>query len=436
MSNEEINNKLRQLYEVEEKSIQEAADAVGIDRSNASRRLDKMGVKKRKECKKYKIDLPLKEVRDLYEKEGMNPNQIAEKYNVSDWLVRERLKDMGIYVETPKLDLKDEDIRYYYLEEELSVPEVAEKLNAKLATVYYRIQKMGILKDQFQNAREIDDEELKSLKLDKGWSCRKIAQYYGCCPNTVTRRLQKLGISTKAKSLEEKYDIQKIKRLKNEGYDVRMIGHKLEMDYRTVEKCLELNVSLDQRPIKSSNYQREHRCEILSQKNDLPLEYIENFDDLNKFAFTLKKIKSATKKRKEYDYSVTGEELMILITHFYFDETFNQQYELYLETGNNLDAPSIDHIIPLAEYKKLNLDGNPNDISNLRCISWFENRVKSDLDLEDYLDAVERYYGFEARQRAEEKFNHTTNPVNSKYCLPNEADVLLDDFAEDDWIFF
>lgn len=66
------------------------------------------------------------------------------------------------------------------------------------------------------------------------------------------------------------------------------------------------------------------------------------------------------------------------IEKFYYDSQFNVIYNKWIE--NDKDKwlmPSIDHINPKA-------NGGNFDLGNLRFISWFENRAKADMSLDEW----------------------------------------------------
>lgn len=66
------------------------------------------------------------------------------------------------------------------------------------------------------------------------------------------------------------------------------------------------------------------------------------------------------------------------LDRFYFDEAFNAIFDLWLASGKDKwHYPSIDHIDPKS-------NGGGFEISNIRFITWFENRAKADMTLEDW----------------------------------------------------
>ena len=66
---------------------------------------------------------------------------------------------------------------------------------------------------------------------------------------------------------------------------------------------------------------------------------------------------------------------------------FNHLYLKWKETNDIWIKPSLDHIIPKSKGGMLSID-------NLRFISWFENRAKCSIDINNWNDMKKRikYY--------------------------------------------
>jgi hypothetical protein len=76
------------------------------------------------------------------------------------------------------------------------------------------------------------------------------------------------------------------------------------------------------------------------------------------------------------------------INKFYYDEKFNIIYNKWIENNKNKWLmPSIDHINPLS-------NGGNFEIENLRFITWFENRAKADMALEEWENVKNNIYEY------------------------------------------
>lgn len=106
-------------------------------------------------------------------------------------------------------------------------------------------------------------------------------------------------------------------------------------------------------------------------------EYLESFDDFDKFLFIHKAIRSTVGiellskvQYKEY------------INYFYFDSQFNMIYNFWKKQERNNTfydwaKPSLDHIIPRSR-------GGRNEKENLHFLTVFENLAKRDMTLDEW----------------------------------------------------
>lgn len=99
---------------------------------------------------------------------------------------------------------------------------------------------------------------------------------------------------------------------------------------------------------------------------------IDEFTDIKKF----KIIRGWVCKRNLPE--LNEESFYSFIRHFYYNESFNTIYQLWIE--NKFDTrfkPSIDHKIPLSR-------GGTSDLQNLQVITWFENFSKRSMTEEEW----------------------------------------------------
>jgi hypothetical protein len=117
---------------------------------------------------------------------------------------------------------------------------------------------------------------------------------------------------------------------------------------------------------------------------DISYKWLLQFEDFEKLKILNKCI---TKRGNRYCFTKSG--YMIFIKHFYHDAQFNLVYSRWLKSDKEgIMRPSLDHIIPKSK-------GGKNKISNFQFLSWFENRVKNNMDLDEWNNVkknIKRYF--------------------------------------------
>ena len=106
-------------------------------------------------------------------------------------------------------------------------------------------------------------------------------------------------------------------------------------------------------------------------------EYLESFDDFDKFLFIHKAIRSTVGIEL-----LSKEQYKEYINYFYFDNQFNMIYDFWKKQEKNNTfydwaKPSLDHIIPWSR-------GGRNEKENLHFLTVFENLVKRDMTLDEW----------------------------------------------------
>lgn len=107
------------------------------------------------------------------------------------------------------------------------------------------------------------------------------------------------------------------------------------------------------------------------------LNYEISFDELVKFEdidkiILLNRLIAKTRDR------IDNSQYFNFLSKFYYDENFNRIYENWISSGKNTYLkPSIDHIVPISK-------GGTNDLYNLQILTWFENRCKNDMTMDDW----------------------------------------------------
>ena len=104
---------------------------------------------------------------------------------------------------------------------------------------------------------------------------------------------------------------------------------------------------------------------------DVELNWLTSFDDIEKLKFLNKVV---SRYRMHFD----TQKYTAFIENFYFDDQFNRVYKKWLLSGKNKwFMPSIDHIHPRSL-------GGDFELTNLRFITWLENRTKADMSFEEW----------------------------------------------------
>ena len=106
-------------------------------------------------------------------------------------------------------------------------------------------------------------------------------------------------------------------------------------------------------------------------------EYLESFDDFDKFLFIHKAIRSTVGIEL-----LSKDQYKKYINYFYFDSQFNMIYNFWKKQERNNTfydwaKPSLDHIIPRSR-------GGRNEKENLHFLTVFENLAKRDMTLDEW----------------------------------------------------
>ena len=201
-------------------------------------------------------------------------------------------------------------------------------------------------------------EEWKRLYVEERYSLHRIAKQFGTNDHFVRRRLIKMGVEinnsnrTRPPITEEQR--QKISAT-SKGRPGFWKGKKLP------KHTLYLNM-------------------LHHMQWKVDLEFLTQFDDVERLK-ALNRLLTRDRVSAHFDTA----KYMRFIEKFYFDKKFIRQLELYQDSGNKYDRPSLDHIIPLSR-------GGTWDLDNLQIISWFDNRAKCDMTQAEYEAMKKKYW--------------------------------------------
>lgn len=132
---------------------------------------------------------------------------------------------------------------------------------------------------------------------------------------------------------------------------------------------------------KSCGCDRKIKAFLASSKIGIDENFIQQFDDFEKFLFLHKQLTAASGKTAgQYQLKEYEEDIL----YFYYDNQFNQLYNFWKtqersKTFYDLAKPSLDHIIPKSK-------NGSNKKENLQFLTVFENLSKRDMTWEEWED--------------------------------------------------
>jgi len=204
---------LRRIYEKGRWPISRIANKFGCSRNTIVYWIKKYGIKRRTQSESMKlfvnkkgIEIPKKELIELYLKKGLNRNEIAERYSCSIVTVTKELKKHGISIRRSnwdKVEISKKRLEYLYKNKKLSTYHIAEMYNCCQCTIWKRLRKFNI---KARNTHSLyskipTKKELIDLYVKKGMSTWGIEKKYGYARSTVHRHLREHGlIKSRAKS--------------------------------------------------------------------------------------------------------------------------------------------------------------------------------------------------------------------------------------------
>jgi hypothetical protein len=201
----------------------------------------------------------------------------------------------------------------------------------------------------------LDPIEIKRLYVEERFSLRMIADRFESNHHMIRRILERQGVG-----------ISKHNRLRKEiSQDVH---DKMAENLKSRYASGELKIWCTGKKLTREHVLRSMQSKLMC---DVSIEWLQSFTNFEKLRF-LSRV--TTRHRKHF----ATEKYIAFIEHFYNDPKFNEIYDKWWENDcNKWLIPSIDHINPLSK-------GGSFDLDNLRFITWFENKAKGDMPLEEW----------------------------------------------------
>jgi predicted DNA-binding protein YlxM (UPF0122 family) len=192
------------------------------------------------------------------------------------------------------------------------------------------------------------------LYIDEKFSLRDIAKEFNTNHKKISKILRENGIVIKRSNK-------------------KIVISKEHRDKISI-KMKELYLSGKKEPF-GANPTKENLYKNMSYhlKYDVDLEWLMSFEDFEKLKFLNRSI-GRQRDCKGFDIKL----YMEYIEKFYYEENFNRLYNKWKRTNDNNMKPSLDHIIPKSKGCDL------KNLDNLRFLTWFENRAKTNIDEEEW----------------------------------------------------
>jgi len=132
---------------------------------------------------------------DLYERQKLSVNSIADMYGTTPTTVSTSLKLQGVEIRHKPTDESEQQKWLEMYEKGISVPAIAKSRGVDKSVIYRHLKKRGIVFERHPKKSITNrDLEWKRLYVNEHKSLADIAREYGVSPMTVSNHLQKLGV--------------------------------------------------------------------------------------------------------------------------------------------------------------------------------------------------------------------------------------------------
>ena len=333
-----------------------------------------------------------------------------------------------------------------------STQKIADELGENRYQVCALLHHIG-LKANDPSYDKISTEELiKEWESKKYWYGSHIAKKYGANSQAINKRLKELGYKTSL-SLVERYDVPRMIELYEQDHSTQEVAVEFNVTRSVIDRCFKAVGYKARSCYETTRMLREQgkldhivwfpdSSRYLKIQKGLkfsdgivPMEFIQQFDFdtlmlLNPLLPKNKAVKS--RYHSDYPYRIkTCQEYQELFLQLSSSDNFKKQMQIYKQFPDedkrlkSQHVPSLDHKQPLKTYPKDDYEEAWSK-ENLHIMSWFENRGKGDMNLEEYADCVGIYFGNEAKQIVCERYNIEFTPV------PAELDPVGFLFEDED----
>ncbi len=162
-----------------------------------------------------RISVDAGEIRRLYVEERWSRRRICEHLGVSDWVVEDRLRRLGIAIR-PRGVLNDESargaviekIKDLYLNQGMTIEKIAPTVHINRPTVSRVLKSEGT---QVPRRPERDLKEILHMYHEFGWKASRIARHFGCTERAIFHQIMNSGVTRR--SMRPQLDPVKIKEM-------------------------------------------------------------------------------------------------------------------------------------------------------------------------------------------------------------------------------
>jgi len=201
----------------------------------------------------------------------------------------------------------------------------------------------------------MDVEKIRFLYEKEMWSLRMIAAEFKTNHHLIKRTLLRVGVEISSKGRKKFPPTAEQRKLRGERRKARHASGEIVI-WSKGKKMPKIAL---------------YKNMATHLKYDVTIEWLQGFEDIEKLKFLNRVI-------SRHGMHFDTQRYVAFIERFYFDDQFNRIYQKWLSSDKNKwFMPSIDHIHPKAL-------GGDFDLSNLRFITWFENRTKADMSFEEW----------------------------------------------------